>query len=265
LAQDRSSAIRAFLFEHGQTTVLRLAEVIGTSVATLRRDLTELEQAGMVERLHGAARLANGTLHEVGFKAREATNLAAKRAIALAAFAMIRPDSTLMLDAGTTVLQLARQIRQTGLELRVFTNSLAVAQELVDLPSVTLCLLGGKVRAENLSVTGPLADAMLQGLWFDQLFLGASAISDDGWITSHDADEAQVNATMMARSAQTMVLADHSKFSQRATFAVQRLTGDERLVTDGPLSADLGRYADDVGLTVTTALLALAEPRVAHG
>lgn len=269
MAQDRSSAIRAFLFEHGQTSVLRLAQVIGTSVATLRRDLTELEQAGSIERLHGAARLANGTLHEVGFRAREAANLAAKRAIALAAFAMIRPDSTLMLDAGTTVLQLARQIRLTGLTVRVFTNSLAVAQELVDLPTVSLCVLGGRVRVENLSITGPLADAMLQGLWFDQLFLGTSAIADDGWITSHDADEARLNAGMMARSAQTMVLADHSKFGQRATFAVQRLTGDERLVTDQPLPAELARYAGEVGLAVTLAPVAQteprAEPRVAHG
>ena len=265
MAQDRPSAIRSYLFEHGQTSVLRLAEVIGTSVATLRRDLTEMENAGMVERLHGAARLANGTLHEVGFKSREAANLAAKRAIALAAFAMIRPDSTLMLDAGTTVLQLARQIRLTDLAVRIFTNSLAVAQELVDLPTVSLCLLGGRVRAENLSITGPLADAMLQGLWFDQLFLGASAISDDGWITSHDADEARVNASMMARSAQTIVLADHSKFSQRATFAVQRLTGDERLVTNHALPEELAQYSDEVGLSVIMARVARAEPQVVHG
>ena len=265
MAQDRPSAIRAYLFEHGQTSVLRLAEVIGTSIATLRRDLTEMESAGMVERLHGAARLANGTLHEVGFKTREAANLAAKRAIALAAFAMIRPDSSLMLDAGTTVLQLARQIRMTGVPLRVFTNSLAVAQELVDLPNVNLCLLGGRVRVENLSITGPLAEAMLQGLWFDQLFLGASAIADDGWITSHDADEARLNAVMVARAAQTILLADHSKFSQRATFAVQRLSGEERVVTDRELPPDLARYADDVGLSITFAPPTVAERRIGHG
>lgn len=245
--------------------MLQLAAAIGTSVATLRRDLTEMEQAGRIERLHGAARLATGTLHEVGFKAREATNLAAKRAIALAAFAMIRPDSTLMLDAGTTVLQLARQIRLTGLAVRVFTNSLAVAQELVDLPSVNLCVLGGKVRVENLSITGPLADAMLQGLWFDQVFLGISAISDDGWITSHDADEARLNASMMARSAQTIVLADHSKFGQRATFAVQRLTGEERLVTDQALPADLAHYAEAIGLVVTFVSTSPAERQLAYG
>ena len=265
MAQDRPGAIRAYLFNHGQTSVLRLAAAVGTSVATLRRDLTEMESAGLVERLHGAARLATGTLHEVGFKTREATNLSAKRAIALAAFALIRPDSTLMLDAGTTVLQLARQIRLTRLAVRVFTNSLAVAQELVDLPTVTLCLLGGRVRAENLSITGPMADAMLQGLWFDQLFLGASAIADDGWITSHDADEARLNAVMVARSAQTILLADHSKFSQRATFAVQQLRGNERVVTDRTLPPDLARYADDVGLSVTFAPQSVAEKRVAHG
>lgn len=253
MAADRASIIRAYLFQHGQTSVQHLANAVGSSIATIRRDLTEMEQAGVVERLHGAARIATGTLREVGFKTREAANLPAKRAIAVAAFAMIRPGSAVMLDAGTTVLQLARHIRLTAMPLRVFTNGIAVAQELVDVPQVTLCLLGGKVRAENLSMTGPLADAMLQGLWFDQLFLGASAISDDGWITSHDADEARVNASMMARSAMTVVLADASKFGQRATHAVERLTSDERLVTDLAVSEPFSGFADAVGLTVDIA------------
>jgi DNA-binding Lrp family transcriptional regulator len=165
---DRASDIRTYLFENGQTAVVRLAEVLGTSLATMRRDLTEMEQAGLVERLHGAARIAQAALHEVGFKARENTNLAAKRAVALAACPLIRPGSTILLDAGTTVLQLARHIRLTRLPVTVFTNGLAVAQELADVPEVTLCLLGGRLRAENLSMIGPLADAMLRGLWFDQ-------------------------------------------------------------------------------------------------
>lgn len=250
MPSDRASAIRAHLFRNGQTSVKRLAEEVGSSIATIRRDLTEMAQAGTVERLHGAARIATGTLREVGFKLREAANLTAKRAIALAAFAMIRPDSAVMLDAGTTVLQLARHIRLTGMPLRVFTNGIAVAQELVDVPQVTLCLLGGRVRTENLSMTGPLADAMLQGLWFDQVFLGASAISDDGWITSHDADEARVNASMMARSAQTIVLADATKFGQRATHAVERLHGQERLLTDQPVPQRFAAFAETVGLTI---------------
>ena len=265
MAADRASIIRAHLFQHGQTSVSQLAEAVGTSIATIRRDLTEMEQVGLVERLHGAARIAIGAFREVGFKTREAANLPAKRAIAFAAFATIRPSSTLLLDAGTTVLQLARQIRLAGMKLQVFTNGIAVAEELVGLPEVTLCLLGGRVRAENLSMTGPLADAMLQGLWVDQLFLGASAISDDGWITSHDVDEARLNAAMMARAAQTTVLADASKFGQRATFAVQRLTGDERLVTDSALLPAFARYADDVGLAVTFAGVAVAERQVARG
>ena len=265
MAADRASTIRAYLFRHGQTSVQHLADAVGSSIATIRRDLTGMEQAGMVERLHGAARIATGTLREVGFKTREAANLPAKRAIALAAFAMIRPGSAVMLDAGTTVLQLARQIRLTGLPLRVFTNGIAVAEELVDLPEVTLCLLGGRVRAENLSMTGPLADAMLQGLWFDQLFLGASAISDDGWITSHDADEARVNASMMARSAQTVLLSDASKFGQRATHAVERLSGAEHLVTDQAPPAAFATYAEAVGLAVTIAPLAPNERQARHG
>jgi DeoR family transcriptional regulator, aga operon transcriptional repressor len=262
---DRASDIRTYLFENGQTPVVRLAEVLGTSLATMRRDLTEMEQAGLVERLHGAARIAQAALHEVGFKARENTNLAAKRAVALAACPLIRPGSTILLDAGTTVLQLARHIRLTRLPVTVFTNGLAVAQELADVPEVTLCLLGGRLRAENLSMIGPLADAMLRGLWFDQLFLGASAISADGWITSYDAEEAQANASMVARSAQVIILADHAKFGPRATYSVIRMSGGERLITDRAPPADFMRFGDQVGLQLTLALPDDAGRQALHG
>ena len=258
---DRSAYIRTYLFEHGQTSVVRLAEIVGTSVATIRRDLTEMEQAGLLERLHGTARIAPGARGEVAFAARESTNLAAKRAIASAAYAAIQPGTTILLDAGTTVLQLARRIKLMPLPDTVFTNGLAVAQELADVPGVTLCLLGGRLRAENNSMIGPLAETMLDQLWFDRLFLGVSALSDDGAISSFDADEARANARMLARSARAVILADHGKFSQRATYAVAQLCGDEMLITDRPLTGDLAEHARRIGLATTVAAPDFGGPR----
>lgn len=253
MATDRKADIRNYLFAHGQTAVQDLAQAVGTSLATIRRDLTEMERAGLVERLHGAARIASGARGEVDFAVRENTNLAAKRALAMAVYPSIKPGSTIFLDAGTTVLQLARQIKLMRLPVTVFTNGLVVAQELADVPEVTLCILGGRLREENMSVVGPLAMAMLEGLWFDQLFLGASAISDDGWVTSHDPEEASINAKMVSRAQDVKLLLDHSKLGQRATYTVFRLSGDETLVTDRALPVPLGRYAAGLGLDVVVA------------
>lgn len=247
---SRAPEISAYLYRHGQTPVATLAAVLGASLATIRRNLTQMEAAGLVDRLHGAAQLAAAVRAEVGFKAREAHNLAAKRAIALAAYRRIRPGSTILLDAGTTVLQLARQIRLAPLPLTVVTNGLPVAQELADVAQVQLCLLGGHLRPGHLSVIGPLAEQMLRGLWVDECFLGASAIANDGTISGFDADEARLNACMADRSGQVTVLADHSKLDRRATYRVLNLASGCALITDRQPAPAL---AEIPGLSLTVA------------
>lgn len=240
---SRIAEISAFLFHNGETSVSDLAEKIGASLATIRRDLAQMETLGSVERVHGAARLAPSVKAETGHRAREDRNLTAKRAIAQRAYGLLTPGATILLDAGTTVLQLARQIRLMPLPLTVVTNGLAVAQELSDLPQVDVNILGGRLRPGHLSVVGPLAEAMLQGLWLDQAFIGASAVPSDGWITSFDADEARLNLTMSQRANRLTLLADHSKFGPRATYAVRQLAPGDTVITDlpPPCAADLGQ------------------------
>ncbi len=247
---DRKSLIRDFLFANGQTSVNTLAQRIGMSPATLRRDLVEMEASGQIERVHGAARIARNTSLEVAFARREKTNLAAKRAIATLAFERIRPGAVIFLDAGTTVLQLARRIRMSRPSLSVFTNGLAVANELVSVPGIEVNLIGGRVREENMSVAGAVAQAMLEGLWFDQLFLGASAIDENLEITSFDADEARLNATMVARSSQTWIMADHTKFGCRATYSVLSLSACHSVITDRAPREDVMNRAEAGGISV---------------
>ena len=137
----------------------------------------------------------------------------------------------------TTVLQLARLIRVNPLPLRIFTNGLAVAQEFLNVPNLDVSILGGQLRSENVSLVGPQAEVMLESLWFDQLFLGASAIAPDGAIYSVDSAEASLNAHMLPRSAQSFVVADSSKFGTMATYRVAPAT-TARVMTDSNLSAE---------------------------
>ena len=233
---DRHDQIRSHLFKNGLTPVQTLADMLGASLATIRRDLTEMEAKGTIERLHGSARIATGSEGEVAFGSRENTNLLAKRAIAAIAADLVTPDSTIFLDAGTTVLQLARQLKLMKISLTIFTNGLVVAQELATAPNLKVHLLGGRLRPENMSTTGPFADDMIGELWFDQLFLGASAIDGGGVVSSFDAEEAQLNRKMLDQAAQVFLLADHSKFDSRATYSVFSMSPNETLITDQPLT-----------------------------
>lgn len=232
---SRHDAIRSYLYAHGFSDVQALTAALGASAATIRRDLQELEQQGVIDRVHGGARIAEGTTVEVAFEQRARRDVAAKQAIAALAYAGLTPHSAIFLDAGTTVLQLARLIRLTPLPLRVFTNGLLVAQELLHVPDIELTLIGGQLRRENASATGPEAEAMLDRLWFDRLFLGASAIGRDGGIYSVDSTEASLNRVMLKRAGAATLLVDSTKFGASATYRVGALT-DLAVITDDRLS-----------------------------
>lgn len=253
MGPNRHTRIREHLFAHGETPVQELARAIGASLATVRRDLTEMEASGQVERLHGAARIASSARQEAAFAHRETTQLAAKRAIANLAFESIVPGSLIFLDAGTTVLQLARRLLLTRTPLRVATNGLVVARELAQAPQIEVIVLGGRLRAENMSTIGPGAMMMLESLWFDHLFLGASAISDDGLLSSFDAEEAALNRQMARQASAVTVLADQTKFGTRAAFSVMSLEAGQRLITDVPPPKKLADVASRSGVGIMVA------------
>ncbi len=248
---DRALAIRQHLFARGYSSIAEIAEAVGASEPTVRRDLVLLEAEGQVLRTHGGARITEASGAEVAFESREQINLPAKRAIGDAAYQLLRPETAVFLDAGTTVLQLARRLRLNPLPLRVFTNCLPVAQVLMPVAEISVTLLGGMLRPQNASMVGMLAEEALDRLWFDQLFLGAGAIADDGNIYSADEQEARINARMLSRTDTPVVLADADKFGQRLTYRVAALTGTIHLVTEMRLAPAWAARLDKLGCRVT--------------
>lgn len=228
MLETRLKQIQQFLYTHGASSIQELVDHTGSSPATVRRDLVKLEEAGLIERTHGGARLAEASGLEVAFSLREYKQLEQKRAIAAVAYRLLRPESTVLMDAGTTVLQLARAIRLEPLPLTVITNGLALAQELTGVSGVQVIFVGGLLRADNLSSVGPYAEALLDEFCCDQLFLGATAISRDGYMQTLDAAEASINKKMLGRAGERVLLADSSKFGKSGPFRVsglQTLTG----------------------------------------
>jgi len=250
---DRATAIRQHLFAKGYSSIAEIAAAVGASEPTVRRDLLTLEAEGQILRTHGGAQIAESSGVEVEFESREQINLPAKRAIGEAAYQMLRPDASVFLDAGTTVLQLARRLRLNPMPLRVFTNCLPVAQVLMPVAEIGVTLLGGSLRRQNASMVGPLAEAALEKLWFDQLFLGVGAVSHSGEISSRDEQEARVNALMLTRSKAPVIVADADKFGSQLTYGVARLGAGMRVLTDARLDAEWHGVLHDLGCAVTVA------------
>ena len=250
---DRAAAIRQHLYSKGHSSVGEIASAVGASEPTVRRDLLAMEEAGAVVRTHGGARIAEANGAEVAFESREQINLAAKRAIGDAAYNLLRPDTAVFLDAGTTVLQLARRLRLHPMPLRVFTNCLPVAQLLLPVEGLTVTLLGGTLRPQNASMVGMLAEDALDRLWFDQLFLGVGAIANDGGIYSADEQEARINRKMLARTDVPVVMADADKFGHRLTYLVGPLDGATQIITEPRLTPDWRKRLADLGCTLTLA------------
>ncbi|MDZ4093316.1 MAG: hypothetical protein U1D35_00205 [Paracoccaceae bacterium] len=150
---------------------------------------------------------------------------------------MITPHSAIFLAAGTTVLQVARRIRLNRLPLTVFTNCLTVAQVLVGVPDLKITLLAGNLRPQNVSMVGGFAEAMLDQLWFDQLFLGTGAIAEDNCLYSLNEDEARLNEKMLSRATSKILLVDSSKFGRRLTYRIARLSAETAIVTDDGITS----------------------------
>ena len=250
---DRASAIRQHLFARGYSSIAEIAVAVGASEPTVRRDLLALEAEGQILRTHGGAQIAAASGNEIAFESREQINLPVKRAIGEAAYHLLRPDTSVFLDAGTTVLQLARRLRLTPMPLRVFTNCLPVAQLLVPVPEVTVTLLGGTLRPQNASMVGGVAEDALERLWFDQLFLGVGAVAADGDISSADEQEARLNRQMLARTGRVVILADADKFGPRLTWVVGRIGAGALVVTEPRLAAEWLVRFGDWGAAVTLA------------
>jgi DeoR/GlpR family transcriptional regulator of sugar metabolism len=250
---NRSTAIRQHLFKNGYCSIAEIAQAVNASEPTVRRDLLLLEADGQIARTHGGAQIAQASQVEVEFESREQINLLSKRAIGEAAYQLLRPDTSVFLDAGTTVLQLARRLRLNPIPLRVFTNCLPVAHLLMPVPEIDVTLLGGSLRVQNASLVGMLAEASLDRLWFDQLFLGAGAISDSGGISSADEQEAHINAKMLTRAKASIILADSEKFGLQLTYGVAMLGAGMRIVTNDHLSPGWRDKLETIGCALTIA------------
>lgn len=212
LADERHHRIRELIKAQRFVRVESLAEQLHVSAATVRRDLLELEQQGGLRRVHGGAVGLEGNLDEPLFDDKTSLAAAEKQAIAEAALALVRPNDTLFLDGGSTVLALARLLLNLP-TLTVVTNSLRVAQ-LFSGGGPRMILVGGECRRLSQTFVGPLSRPVLERVQLDTAFMGTLGVSAADGLTTTDPNEAFTKELAMSRTSKAILLADGSKFGK---------------------------------------------------
>lgn len=229
LPLERHSRILDLMESHETLLTQDLAEKVGVSGATIRRDLQDLAERGLLARTHGGAvRLQRSIAQEPAFAAKSVRMQAEKIAIAEYAAAHVRDGSTLIFDAGTTILEVARRV--AGRPFTAIALDLPAAQALA-VGETEVLLLGGRVRSNSFSITGPWTEEQLRNLRADVFLMGAHAVDDRG-VSNAVIEEAMVKRLAVEASHRTMVLADHTKFGWRAMTQVCGLENVQQIVTN---------------------------------
>lgn len=247
LTAQRKDHLLALLDREGRVVAKAVADELGVSEDAIRRDLRELAEEGKLLRVYGGALPAPAPEPPVRERAELATE--SKERVARAAVATIRPGSTIVLDAGTTTLAMARML-PSGTGITVITASPAVALAVAEHSDARVIMIGGELSRHSLVTGGGLAMEAIQHLSADTFFLGTTGIDPDRGLTTGELDDAVTKRALASRCTETVVLASEEKIGAVARYPVLALDAVTAIVTDSadtnPLIAEIaGRVGGD--------------------
>lgn len=242
-AARRQRTILELLARQPEIQVEELAKRFGVAAMTVRRDLDALEEKRRLTRTHGGATASARSIVAFSFEKRRQTRLAEKRAIAQAALGLLRPDATVILDTGTTTLEIAARLgRVPG--LKILTTSLAIASSLLAHEGIELILLGGTINRRSPDLSGALTQENLRSFRADLAFIGADKAGPDGLFTESQ-EIAAVSKTMIASAARVVLVADSGKFGQAALVRFATWEQIETLIVDDGLANEHRRWVSE--------------------
>lgn len=235
----RRNAIVELINRNGTVSFSQIKEAFpGVSEMTLRTDLKLLDEKKRIVRIHGGAKSVETVIGTDDYLSkRSVRNIPAKQRIAEKALTLLRPDTTIFLDSGSTATTMARQFpNQSNL---IYTTGLSCAAEFVGLSQPTVMLPGGRLNRYSQSVCGITAVRELERVNFSQTFLGVTSFSLQTGFTCGSNEEALLKQTAIRQAEQTIVLMDSSKVGMRSTFRICGLEEIDILVSDGRLPESL--------------------------
>lgn len=250
MIDERRRLIREMVEARGSVTVDELADSFGISKVSIRSDLRLLDSMGVLVRSRGGALVIRDG-DDLPITIKENLHRAQKIRIAEEAVKQIVDGETIILDSGSTTAEIAKQIRGLKLNsINVITNALNIAVLLANTTHVNLIMLGGVLRNNSYSLSGPQAERALEGLYADRLFLGVDSIDPEiGLMTPHLL-EAQLNAKMIQISRRVIAVADSSKLMRRNLSVIARMDQINMLITDKAAPANLVELFNATGVDV---------------
>lgn len=236
LENQRAQAILRALLRDGNITVEQMAKTFAVSPSSIRRDLRELERAGLLRRTHGGAVIVEPVLYEPfrhvsSFAEQEERCAAEKRRIGLAAAEMIANGEIVSIGAGTTTTQVARGIRHRK-NITVVTNAVNIAMELSHRSDLKIFMAGGFLSSDWFALVGAAAIQSISEMFVDKIFIGVDGVHPEHGLTTNYPDQAAIHRQMLKQARYRVIVADHRKLNVTGTTLICPLSEINLLITD---------------------------------
>jgi DeoR family transcriptional regulator of aga operon len=246
MGEERRAQILQIVRREGRVKVNELASLFNTSEVTIRIDLNELHDRGLVLRSHGGAVLPDTILRESPVQERLKAHAEEKRRIGAMAASLIKDGETIILDSGTTTLEIARRIKKKQ-GLQIITNGINIAVELLDARDAQIFVVGGTLGGESASITGRFTEDMLDQFSADKLFLSGAGCDPDFGVSGAHVEETMVNRAMLRISREIILVADASKFGKRSMARIAPFSEIDTVITDTSLREEVQEELRAIG------------------
>lgn len=233
LGVERRNKILSMLFDKKSLLVQDLSRLFEVTEETIRRDFNNLEKKGLLIRTHGGAVLTDDSRLESPLEVREGINNAGKDAIGRRAAQMIQDNDTIILDASTSALYVARHIKDKK-GITVITNAVRIILELSSCEDITLISTGGILRKKSLSYVGKMAQNVIKTYYANKLFFSCKGFSPKRQLTDSNEQESEMRKTMIGCSEQVIFLCDHTKFNKVGYVNTASVSNIHHIITDTP-------------------------------
>ncbi len=251
---DRRMKILKKLSLHDQVFVNELSKEFGVSEVTIRNDLEQLESKNLLIRARGGA-MSNAQVvsQDLQLGEKHKLHMSEKTKIGKIAVKLIKDFDTVIIDSGTTTLEIVKNLASTLNNVTIISNALNIANQLISNPTINLIIPGGVLRKNSLSLIGPIAEKSFKNLYVDKVFLGVDGFDTKQGISTPNIEEAYLNQIMIDVAREVIVVTDSSKFLRKSLAFICKLDRIDTVITDSGISADDKKRLEDAGVKLIVA------------
>ncbi|MFZ0034461.1 MAG: DeoR/GlpR family DNA-binding transcription regulator [Sedimentisphaerales bacterium] len=252
MKEQRHLQICQFINQNGQATSKELSDQFGVSDITIRRDLYELAESGLIRRTHGGGMILNKDNGQAPVIHRMVQNQQEKETIALTAAALINDGNSVFLGSGSTIAFMAKHLLHRK-RLTVVTNALNIGIDFANAEDITVVVTGGMMRPSELSLIGHISDQALREVRVDKVVIGIPAIDIKAGLTNDYLPEVITDRIILDLGSELILLADHSKFGKLASAYLAPINRVTTLVTDSQTDPQILDQIKAMGVNVIIA------------